>query len=317
MFDGYVHFFIVTYIMYDFISYVNEKSKISALVHNITTTYWTFEFVPFLMGEILEPMSDPPPTREELKGNEPFHMASIAYGTHMSDQEILDWMGHVELMYRENMLNNDHVVTHFLTTKEENGDIWFGIRGLDIRSFTSIGAVGCPYYRTMDEFGLQGKVITSFIPALFDNPVFHETVKTSDSKNAYVCGHSMGACMAIITGAYIARKRPDVRVKVYAFAPLMFYDEEFRNCVMNIENLELNCCLDENDVIVKLYNVMRITDKNQFKDFDITESSIPFVDSTNSIRNMVPVRDLSIFDVINPFDYIRHALWSYGNWTSK
>lgn len=301
--------------VYELLEEVNEKGNVSAVVHAVTTLFWTFEFVPTtirLLAVLSKPWSTPPPTSDELQNNEAYHMAAIAYGVDRSEEEILDWLKHETMLYRADVVNNAEHVTHVIVTADNDGDIWFGIRGIDMASFTSIGAIGCPYYVDMTKYGLNGRVISSFVPALFKEAKFHEMVKTSQCEHVNVCGHSMGACMAIVTGAYIAKQRPDVNVIVSAFAPLMFYDETFRECLLQIPNLELNMYLNEYDVLAKLYSTMRITDKNQYKDFNLVEKCFPYYDSLGYVRDVMPVKELTLFDVLNPVYYERHGIWCYG-----
>lgn len=302
--------------LYNFVEEINEKGNVSAVVHAVTTLFWTFEFVPTtirLIAELAKPWSTPPPTSAELQNNEAYHMAAITYGIYRSEEEILDWLKHESMLYRADVVNNAEHVTHVIVTADNDGDIWFGIRGVDMTSFTSVGAIGCPYYVDMTKYGLEGKVISSFVPALFKEAKFHEMVETSQCEHVNVCGHSMGSCMAIVIGAYIAKQRPDVKVFVSAFAPLMFYDETFRECLLQIPNLELKMYLNEYDVLAKLYSTLRITDKNEYKDFNLVEKCFPYYDSLGYVRDVMPVKELTLFDVLNPVYYERHGIWCYGN----
>lgn len=302
--------------IYDIISCANEKGNLCALFHTYSTLYWTFEFVPPVIAAIiyLEKLIVPFPTdfSNTLRG-ESNKMASVAYYQGLSDEEILGLIGHKKILYNELVLNHDEHVTNCIASQDNDGRVWFAFSGLDMRKFTSIAAIGNIYFTDMSQYGLKGKVLSSFIPNVIRNEPLLGSIK---EKELYISGHSMGSCMAIIFGAYLAKKwGEEYTVNVYAYAPIIFYDDDFADCVTAIPNLNLHLFAHKEDMVVNWFNLIKVTDKNEYKNFSISERSIPYYmcDSEDGGENRteLELETISWLDVLNPMNYEKHGLWNF------
>lgn len=292
--------------LFDVLTETNRRGNLSAVLNAMTSLYWTFEFVPPIMAGIYSLSSN-----DEWRGDasEPHLIASLAYRDLPSDK-ILEITEHDEVLYNSAFMNYKHK-TSCLVTRDKGGELWIGYSGLDITSFTSIGAVGSLYYSDLASLGLKGKVITAFVPEPFILQEFEAMLGSAPEGVVHVVGHSMGSAMAVITGAYLAARHPDSTFRIHAYAPIAFYDAEFRDCVTELPNVELDSHLREDDVICKLFNTLKITDVDRYKLFTIDETCFPYTNERGEVKRQLPVRDLSLLECLNPMSYANHGLWYY------
>ena len=285
----------------------NKKGLCTGLGHWLTSLYCTLgkSIIPdwFILRE------DSVCLGEHLPNNELYLLAMLSYNSHLTDEKVLHLLGHDKLINRDSF--DDEIDQANLLVTQKGTCRYIGFRGLDLRNPKALCAIGSPYYTDMRKYGMKGKVSSSFVLKMFKNGEFHKKVVPETCSCVYLSGHSMGACIAIVAGVYIATMRPDVQVEVYGLAPLVFYNDEFLQYAQSLPNIKYTLRLLENDMIVMWYNSIRLTDKSKYRDFELSDKCIPYTDSSGDIRHKV-FTDLRLSKVLNPKFYERHFVENYA-----
>ena len=287
--------------VYSSVEAINGKGLLTSIAHVASVILWMMDFDLQLFFP-----DDTIPNKEELLNDDIYFLAVAMYGEGYSDAELLKVLGQDTILFRK--LGQE--ATRIMATRK--GDVVsVGFRGFDLRRSPAIGCIGSPYSTNLEQYGMKGNVTSSFLADCFENEELLQEIYTGDFRRVVVTGHSMGACMAILAGVYIASKRPDVEVCVTAYAPLVFYDDIFLDYALNLSNLTFKNKLFESDMVVAWYNAVKMTDNCKYNDLKLTTRCIPYVDGLGYTHNEVS-KYLPISKVFNLASYKTHFIRGYA-----
>lgn len=299
--------------LYQIIEAANHRGVLSAILHAICTTYWTFEFVPLTLSFIYSISVNSTP-----KSNypTPLKLAILAYTDISNTRKICRQIHHTTICDSPFYIDEYQHKTNCIVTKDAHNHMWISFSGLDITELTSIGAIGSVYYDGLDELELHGKVITSFKPPMSLLERFKTYLRNNSTSEIHVVGHSMGTALALITAAHLAKQFPMINVNTHLYAPIAFCDKEFLDMFhpsspTYIRNLRPNAYLHEDDIICHLFSSLKITNQNVYKQFSISSNYLPFQTADGTIKTTLLFESMSVLDLFNPIYYSKHQLHSF------
>ena len=315
---------------YSTIEYLNKQGKICAGFYAFTSIFTTFEFTPwltsFIYSLITESMNNKLDVETFVKLNDDekaYFISAQAYQSIMFDVEKISMKSSTSNSDIENINRSPFKLelTHntnciFLYSPRDN-EKWIAFSGLDIKEFSSIGAIGSLYYEDASTVHaeMKGKIVSSFIVSkkdrdMFQNEIDKRTLQRKSTIN--VIGHSMGSALATIMAYYFSICYPDATINLYGYAPIAFYDRAFKEGFEERTNINVKIMAIEHDYTVRLFNIMKITNKNPYKNFSIDQECIPYTYQGESVqRDSFQVEDTSLVAVLNPLNYIAHGMSNF------